>query len=715
MIKPILKATVRSILSLLYRVELKGDVKHLQNEKTLVVANHQSLLDGLLLAVFLPINATFVVNTAIAQKPLFKVVLKLSKYLTVDPTNPLAMKTVVARINEGEPVVIFPEGRITRTGSLMKTYPGTGFLAARSGAAVVPVSIENAFLTPFGYVKGLFPTHLFPKITLTIHAPQTVVRAEGPARDARRKAGEALHLILQNMQINTRKSITLFEALLAAKERFGGSYKLIEDIRFQEESYNTVIKMAMGAARLLMPYVDENENVGVLLPNSTGTLAAILGLTAFKRVPALLNYSAGISGVQAACHAAQVKTIVTSKIFIEKGGLGTLIESLQHQYKVLYVDDLKATMTLSDKLWIAAHTLAPAALTPKVNPEDAAVIIFTSGSEGKPKGVVHSHNSLLANVAQINACADFTPADKFFTCLPLFHSFGLTGGALLPLFTGCKIFLYPSPLHYRIIPELVYDKNATVLFGTSTFLGSYGKFAHPFDFARLRYVVAGAEKLSEAVHKLWIEKFGVRILVGYGTSELAPVVAVNTPMAAKHGSVGKLMPGIQYHLEPVPGMDKGGALYVSGPNVMKGYLRHERPGHLEVPAALGRPGWYETGDIVSIDDDGFVKIEGRIKRFAKVAGEMVSLDVAEQIAVKASPLKAHAVIAQPDASKGESLVLFTTDAEMTRTQLISASRELGSPELAVPRSIRVVPAIPLLGTGKTDYVTIKTLLEPGLV
>lgn len=711
MFKPLIKATLRGILSLLYRVELKGDIKHLQHEKTLVVANHQSLLDGLLLAIYLPIDATFVVNTAIAKKPLFKVILSLSRYLTVDPTSPLAMKTVVSRINDGEPVVIFPEGRITHTGSLMKTYPGSGFIAARSGAAVVPVSIENAFLTPFGYVKGLFPTHLFPKITLTIHEPQTVVRAEGSAKEARRKAGESLHSILQNMQVNTRKSISLFQALLAAKERFGGGYKLIEDVRFEEESYNTIIKMAMGTARLLMPHIDEGENVGLLLPNSTGTLSAILGLTAFKRVPALLNYSAGVGGVQAACHAAQVKTIVTSKVFVEKGGLEKLIDGIKIHHNILYVEDLKAQMSLGDKLWIAAHTLAPAALTPEIDPTDAAVIIFTSGSEGKPKGVVHSHNSLLANVAQINACADFTPADKFFTCLPLFHSFGLTGGALLPLFTGCKIFLYPSPLHYRIIPELVYDKNATVLFGTSTFLGSYGKFAHPFDFARLRYVVAGAEKLSDAVHKLWVEKFGVRILVGYGTSELAPVVAVNTPMAAQYGSVGKFMPGIKYHLEPVPGMDKGGALYVSGPNVMKGYLRYERPGHLEVPNAMGRPGWYETGDIVSVDDDGFVKIEGRIKRFAKVAGEMVSLDVAEQVAVKASPLKAHAVLAQPDASKGESLVLFTTDAEMTRVQLTSAAKELGAPELAVARTIRVVDSIPLLGTGKTDYVTLKSLLE----
>jgi acyl-[acyl-carrier-protein]-phospholipid O-acyltransferase / long-chain-fatty-acid--[acyl-carrier-protein] ligase len=710
MLKPLLRTALRGVFRILYRVEVKGDPLHLRQEKTLIVANHQSLLDGVLLGLFLPVDATFVVNTGIANKPFFRSVLRLSRYLTVDPTNPLAMKTVVARVNEGEPVVIFPEGRISVTGSLMKTYPGTGFVAARSQASVVPVSIEGALLTPFSYVKGLFPTHWFPKITLTIHPPHTIARAEGSAREARRKAGEDLHRVMQHMTLESRQRTTLFSALLHARARFGGAYMLIEDVRLQEESYNTLLKMALGAARLLLPHTRPGEAVGVLLPNSTGTLAAILGLTAFERIPALLNYSAGVGGVQAACHAAQVKTIVSSRLFIAKGGLEKLIAGLEPHCQILYVEDLKGRMGLSDKLWIGARMLAPHRLITPGNPDAAAVILFTSGSEGKPKGVVHSHNSLLANIAQVRASADFKPSDKFFLALPLFHSFGLTCGALLPVLAGCKLFLYPSPLHYRIIPELVYDRDATVLFGTSTFLGAYGKLAHPFDFARLRYVVAGAEKLSDAVRDLWFDKFGVRILVGYGTTECAPVLAVNTPMAARSGTVGKLLPGIQYHLEPVPGIAQGGALYVQGPNVMKGYLRYENPGVLEVPQALGRLGWYETGDIVSMDSDGFVRIEGRIKRFAKVAGEMVSLDVAEQVAVKASPLHQHAVLAQADPAKGESLLLLTTDAELNRAQLVAAAQALGAPELAVARNIRVVERIPVLGSGKTDYVSLQAQL-----
>lgn len=710
MFKKILRIIFRQLCRVLYRVELTGDLSNFQNEKTLIIANHQSLLDGMLFSLFLPVEATYVVNTAIAKKPFFKLMLGMVRYIPVDPTNPLALKQIIQRLNDGETIVIFPEGRISVSGSLMKTYPGTGLIAARTGATIVPVSIDGALYSPFSYVTRLFPVKWFPKIKLMVHPRQKLTQHEGPAREARSKSGADLHRILQSMTVDARDNHTLFEAMLHARSRYGGNYALIEDVRMQEETYNQILKMAFGAARLLMPKTSEGEAVGILLPNTTGTVAAVFGLSAFKRVPAMLNYSAGIAGVQAACHSAKVKTIVTSRLFIEKGNLQALAADLEKNHTVLYFEDLKASLTTKDKLWVIANYLRPTAFLPKANPNDAALILFTSGSEGKPKGVVHSHSSLLANTAQVRACADFTPADKFFVALPLFHSFGFTCGALLPLVAGIKLFLYPTPLHYRIIPELVYDKNATVMFGTSTFLGSYAKFAHAYDFARLRYVVAGAEKLSDAVRNVWFEKFGIRILVGYGVTECAPVVAVNTPMAAKTGSVGKLMPSMESRLIPVPGIDNAGALFVRGPNVMLGYFRYENPGVLEAPAAFGQSGWYETGDIVSIDEHGFITIEGRIKRFAKVAGEMVSLDLAEQIATRASPQAYHAVLAQEDAAKGESLTLLTTDPALTRRMLSEAAKLLGATELAVPRIIRNIPMIPVLGSGKTDYVSLKLTL-----
>jgi acyl-[acyl-carrier-protein]-phospholipid O-acyltransferase/long-chain-fatty-acid--[acyl-carrier-protein] ligase len=339
------------------------------------------------------------------------------------------------------------------------------------------------------------------------------------------------------------------------------------------------------------------------------------------------------------------------------------------------------------------------------------VVLFTSGSEGKPKGVVLSHRALLSNIAQIRAVIDFSVDDKVLNALPIFHSFGLTAGALLPVLTGANLFLYPTPLHYRVIPELAYDRCCTVLFGTSTFLGNYAKFAHPYDFFRLRYVIAGAEKLSEAVRFQWFEKFGIRIFEGYGATETAPVLAVNTPMTYRTGTVGHLLPGIEFKLEPVPGIEGGGLLHVRGPNVMSGYLRFEKPGELEPPSSSMGTGWYSTGDIVNIDDEGFVKIVGRVKRFAKVAGEMVSLEVVEKMAVMTSTAFAHAASTQSDPQRGETIVLFTTDANLGRDALLTVARDNGWPEIAVPRKIIKVDALPLLGTGKLDYVTLKTWAE----
>jgi len=707
-----LAAILRSICKIIFRVKVNG-LEHVPKEdRLLIVANHESFLDGLLLGLFLPKRATFVVHTGVLKNRIFRQFLRLTPHLAVDPVSPLAMKQVIRRLDLGENVVIFPEGRITLTGSLMKVYDGPGFVAAKTGARILPVRVEGAAQSYFGRLSDAHPRKLFPRVTLTV-LPSTEIVIENPsnhaplsAKQRRRIAGEGMRGVMQKMLFQAQKSRTFFEAFLDTVDKFGRSTKIVEDMNEVEETYQELLKKSLALGRIACKVSTPKEVVGVLMPNVTNTLALILGMSAFNRIPAMLNYTSGTAGMQNACTAANIKTIITSRKFIEAAALEQVVAQFQG-LNIVYLEDLRSQFGVRDRAWLMGYALHyPRAAMDETRPEDIAVILFTSGSEGKPKGVVHSHKSILANIAQIMAVLDFNPTDKFMMVLPMFHAFGFTG-SLLPILGGIKIMIFPSPLQYKVIPEVIYDKGCTVLFATSTFLGNYAKFAHPYDFYKLRFVVAGAEKLNEEVRKTYHEKFGIRILEGYGTTECAPVLSANTPMANRHGSVGQLMPGIDYKLEPVPGIEQGGVFHVKGENVMLGYYKYDAPAQLVVP----EQGWYNTGDVVTVDNEGFIFIKGRVKRFAKVAGEMVSLEVVEKIAHTAAPEHQHAATTQVDLQRGENIVLFTTDPALKREDLQIVAKNLGTPELAIARKIIRLDEIPLLGTGKTDYVMLKEKAE----
>ena len=709
LMRVLLRFVVRLVLRLWFRVEVRGTMA--DHERLLIVSNHQSLLDGILLGAFLPAIPIPVLHTTIVRHRFVRLAMRLFEHLVVETGHPLAMKTVIELIERGRPVLIFPEGRVTVTGSMMKIYEGPAFVAAKTGATVVPVHIDGAVYSIFSRVKGDFPRRLFPRITITIHPPVTIPQADAPRAKTRRTLEtKTLRRLMQETAFASRRSNTLFPALLEAAAIHGWRRDAIEDIRQQPQSYRQLVRGSLALGRLISKMTEADERVGVLLPNVSTTAALLFGMFATRRVPTMLNYTAGVDALRAACKVAGVRLVVTSRAFLEKANLGPVVEQLDG-VRVVRLEDLRSQFGLGSKLWLVLWAQwFPRLVAQTGRPQDPAVIVFTSGSEGMPKGVAISHDAILANVAQCCAAIDFAPKDKLMSALPLFHMFGLTVGIFLPLLSGARTFLYTSPLHYRAIPELIYDRDCTVLFASSTFLGNYAKYANPVDFRSLWLVVAGAEKLADDVRRLYADKFGIRILEGYGVTETAPVLSVNTPMANRTGTVGELFAGVDYRIEPVPGIEQGGLLHVRGPNVMLGYLA-EDSGEIVPVSSIYGPGWYNTGDVASVDEDGFVTIVGRVRRFAKVAGEMVSLELVERIALAASPEFQHASAATREPGRGEIIVLFTEDPHLTREQMQRAAHGLGAPELAIPRRIVHLAEIPCLGSGKKDYVTLNRLAQ----
>jgi len=519
-------------------------------------------------------------------------------------------------------------------------------------------------------------------------------------RQQKQESSDNILAMLQQAMFKARQEqeqrINLFDKLLDAKQEHGSSKVMAEDIN-GTITYRRGIMGSYVLAGKLRPLLLEQENIGVLLPNSIGHLITLFALCYLGKTPAILNFSAGGQNNLDCSKTAGVKTILTSRVFIEKGHFEDLAAKLAGSFQIFYLEDLKAQMNWGDKISGLIKYLRGAE-----SAGEAGVILFTSGSESKPKGVLLRQANIIANIHQIASSIDYTQRDKMLNALPMFHSFGLTAGTLLPVLSGVEVFLYPSPLHYKIVPEVAYDCNATLLLGTPTFLHGYAKYAHHYDFYNLRYVLAGGEKLRDEIRQIWQEKFGLRIFEGYGTTETAPVLSINTPLFNRYGTVGRFLPGIEWRTEPVPGIEEGGNLFVKGPNVMAGYLLH---GKGFMPA----PEWYDCGDVVGVDQQGFVSIRSRLKRFAKVSGEMVSLDAVERTAEQCFGSNRNAAINLPDLKKGEKIVLYTMEKNASKQLLREFMSHSKQSMLAMPAEIFIVDKLPLLGTGKTDYVTLKTM------
>ncbi len=710
----LVKLLLRGLLRLLYRVQVSGlDHYNAAGKRVLIIANHTSLLDGILLYAWLPVTPTFAVNTQIAARKSFRFFLQFVDIFTLDYLNPLSIKSMIKYIKADNRVVIFPEGRITTTGSLMKVYEGPGLIADKAGAVILPIAIEGAQFSRFSYVRGGARLFWFPKISVTVLPPETI-RLEDRIRGHERRKRAALQLndlMFKLVYASFNHRTTIFSAFLDAAGRHGNNSIIAEDLNRAPLSYKQIALRSFILGRAMEKHSVPNEIVGVMLPNVLTTLITFMALQYLGRVSAMLNFTSGASGLIRACETGGLKTVYSSRKFIENAGLQELASELEKHVKLVYLEDLKIGVIA--KLIGVCNNLAPRLHYRRRcktdNPDDPAVIIFTSGSEGHPKGVVLSHANLLSNYAQVRGYIDFNPRDVIFSCLPLFHSFGLNAGLLMPLLGGSRIFFYPTPLHYRVIPELIYELNATILFGTNTFLRGYARHAHPYDFHALRYVVAGAEKLRPDTMRIWMEKFGVRIYQGYGVTETSPVISANTRMFHKTGTTGRLIPAMQAYLKPVEGIDEGGQLIVKGPNVMLGYLLYGGDGNIKPPEPGKGEGWYDTGDIASIDDEGFISILGRVKRFAKIGGEMASLAVVEELALQTWPEYNHVAVNLPDVNKGEKIVLVTDHPGAGRKELQERARSNKMSELYIPKKIIHTDKIPVLGTGKTDYSSVTEL------
>lgn len=504
----------------------------------------------------------------------------------------------------------------------------------------------------------------------------------------------------------TRARRTLFTALADARQQFGRTRAIIVDGDERTLTYEEIVRAALALGHALKTGTKRGETVGVLLPTGIGSVIAVLALSAYGRVPAMLNFTAGEQSLRTALKMAKIKRIVTAHRFIELGKFEALEAWMKTTAKMVYLEDIRANLSLFDKVTAAIGSILPGLVARQVSPDAPAVILFTSGTEGEPKGVALSHANILANVEQVRAHIALYPNDVLFNPLPTFHSFGLTVGAFMPLYLGVKVVQHPTPRQPHEIVRRIKEHRATILLATDTFVSQYARVAEAEELSSLRLAVCGAERLRDETRQLFRRKYTVELLEGYGVTETAPVLAANQSGMNRAGTVGHMLPAIERRIEPVEGIRDGGRLYVRGPNVMLGYMHVDKPGEIVSPP----DGWHDTGDIVAVDEDGYLSIRGRLKRFAKVGGETVSLSVVENCASALWPDYEHAAIAIPDGRKGESIVLVTNNPDASRGDLLAWVQNHGVPELAVPRRVIRVNDIPQLGNGKTDYRAVAAIV-----
>lgn len=679
-----------------------------ETKNTIYMSNHVSIEDASTLHTILPENVHFVLFNKyeyIANESK----LKNRKVTVHDQLDSNSLIQTMKLIETGVPVLLFPELKISSSGTLLTVYPEIAFIAYKTKSTIYPVFINGAekystYPNKFRFVENIVQGNKpFVKIGNPFEL-SSFNNVTGENEKERLSAFIHKHLNELKFSCIHKKNVNLYNELLLSAKTYKDNEYIIKDLS-NSVNFNRLLITINVMSQKLEREISE-EAVGVLLPNSIGHVVALYSMFKLGITPAILNFTMGEKNLMDCCETADIRSIVTSKEFIEKANLQELLSLLKSRFKIIYLEDVKDSINSVDKLFGLANNY----LQQKSSATRNEIILFTSGSENKPKGVILTHENIYANAQQALANLDITTKDKMFNSLPMFHSFGLTIGTFLPLIAGMPVFLYPSPTHSKEIPKVIYHEDMTIFITTPTFLGHYERHAHSSAFNNVRYVITGAERLKPETKFSWMDRFGIRILEGYGATETAPLLSFNTPLYNKAGSVGKLVPGMQYKIKEIDGIDSGGSLLVKGPNVMKGYLIHQKG---FVPCDE----WYDTGDVVEVDDHGFISIKSRLKRFAKIGGEMVSLNLVEELATKCFGHTEFAAVSIPDKRKGEKIILFTTKLEeegFLKTQERTFKKYVKNNKissLVIPAEIEEIESIPLLGSGKTDYVQIQQIAQ----
>ena len=698
---PLMKLVVRFLLRLLYGFRAYNEEILNTPGPVLLIPNHASWIDFLFIGVCLERDWKFVTSSVTAQTSwIHRRIMVSGRTFPVDVASPYAAKRMAEYLAKGGRLVLFAEGRMSTTGSLMKLFEGTGFLLNKTDAKIITAYLRGVQRIPWVRQPGW--TRWFARTSAHFSDLLTPPKFGGGASEARQKVTRWLREQMVDQQFQVEMEFgprTVLAAVLETAKR-RPNFPVMEDVTHQILTFRWVILGAKLLGPKMAAPLGNTPRVGVLLPNLNATPLVLLALWSIGKIPAILNFSTGPTTLAACAQLAGLRQVITSRAFLEKARLDVR-QLRENGVELVYLEDLRATISAWNKI-AALFPPASPPTPPHLDESSIAVVLFTSGSEGIPKGVELTHRNILANIRQVLAVTDIMDTDRLFNALPVFHSFGLTIGTLLPMVRGLFVFNYPSPLHYRIVPAVLYDRNCTILIATNTFLNGYARRANPYDFRSLRYLFAGAEKVQESTATTWARVFGLRILEGYGATECGPCISLNTPFDPRFGSAGKLLPAMEYKLEPLEGVPEGGRLLVRGPNVMHGYLNPDANAKFKALA-----GWYDTGDIARVDQEGFIYLLGRLKRFAKISGEMVSLGAVEEALTGAFADFGQrcevAVISQPDADKGEALIAVSNEKRITAEMIRSLLRGKGISNLCVPREIRYVKEIPKLGTGKTDY------------